>query len=84
MIYKKYEFPNQELLNEKVEALYNSNEHIPLNKLQIEKGIYEGEEIVKEPILSAGWCVDVVWKTEVSEDWNEYEMHPKNPKHTLL
>jgi len=83
MMYKKYEFPTKKLLNDKLKKLNSSNEPIVLNKLIIEQGVYDGEEIVKAPVLSKGWCVDVVWSTSVPKDWNEYEIHPASPKHVL-
>ncbi|PCH95886.1 MAG: hypothetical protein COB83_07210 [Gammaproteobacteria bacterium] len=83
MIYKKYEFQTKKLLNDKLKKLNSSNEPIKLNKLTIEQGVYDGEKVVKEPVFSKGYCVDVVWSTEVSKDWNEYEINPKNPKHKI-
>lgn len=82
-MHKKYEFPTKKLLNSKLKGLDLSNEPIVLNKLTIEQGVYNGEEVVKEPVFSKGYCVDVVWSTEVPEDWNEYEIHPKSPKHVI-
>ena len=84
MIYKKYEFPNQELLAEKVEAIDNANEPIVLNKLQLKPAIRDGFEIITEAVLSQGWCVDMVWNKDIPEDWNEYEIYPTNPKHKIL
>jgi len=83
MIYKKYEFPTKKLLNDKLKELDNSNEPIILNKLTIEQAVYDGLDVVKEAVLSTGWCVDVVWISEVLEDWNQYEVNPGNPKHVL-
>jgi len=83
MIHKKYEFPTKKLLTDKLKELDLSNQRIKLNKLIIRQGVYDSEKVVKEPVLSSGWCVDVVWSTEVSQDWNEYEIHPKSPKHVI-
>jgi len=98
MIYKRYEFNNQEQAEEKIDAFFDVDEDgdkvpntraafIKLNKFVLEQGEYneEGEE-VKPPVLSSGFAVDVLWKEfyESPYGWKSYEVEPKNPKHKIF
>ena len=98
MIYKRYEFNNQEQAEEKIDAFFDLDEEgnkvpntkanfIKLNKFVLEQGEYdeEGEEITA-PVLSSGFAVDVLCK-ELDESpygWKSYEVEPKNPKHIIF
>jgi len=98
MIYKRYEFNNQEQAEEKIDAFFDLDEEgnkvqnikaafIKLNKFVLEQGEYdeEGEEITP-PVLTEGYAVDVLWK-ELDESpygWKSYEVEPKNPKHRIF
>jgi hypothetical protein len=98
MIYKRYEFNDQEQAEEKIDAFFDVDEDgnkvqnvkaafIKLNKFVLEQGEYdeEGEEITP-PVLTEGYAVDVLWK-ELDESpygWKSYEVEPKNPKHKIF
>jgi hypothetical protein len=98
MIYKRYEFNDQEQAEEKIDAFFDLDEDgnkvqnvkaafIKLNKFVLEQGEYdeEGEEITA-PVLTEGFAVDVLWK-ELDESpygWKSYEVEPKNPKHKIF
>ncbi len=98
MIYKKYEFNDQEQVEEKLEAFFDLDEDgskiqnikahfIKLGKFVLERGEYDeqGEEITA-PILSEGFAIDVMWK-ELEESpygWKSYEVEPENPKHKIF
>ena len=98
MIYKRYEFNDQEQAEEKIDAFFDLDEEgnkvpntkanfIKLNKFVLEQGEYdeEGEEITA-PVLSSGFAVDVLWK-ELDESpygWKSYKVEPKNPKHIIF
>ena len=85
MNYKKYEFPTKELLEEKVNELQETKDQvIVLNKLVIESEISDQNHVIKEAVLSEGWCADVVWHKEDDSTWKEYEINPKNPKHKIF
>ena len=74
MIYKRYEFNDQEQAEEKIDAFFYLDEEgnkvpntkanfIKLNKFVLEQGEYDeaGEETTA-PVLSSGFAVDVLWK----------------------
>lgn len=98
MIYKRYEFNDQEQAEEKIDAFFDVDEDgnkvqnvkaafIKLNKFVLEQGEYDeaGEEITP-PVLTEGFAVDVLWK-ELDESpygWKSYEVEPKNPKHKIF
>ena len=98
MIYKRYEFNDQEQAEEKIDAFFDIDEEgnkvqnikaafIKLNKFVLEQGEYneEGEEITP-PVFTEGFAVDVLWK-ELDESpygWKSYEVEPKNPKHKIF
>jgi len=98
MIYKRYEFKDQEQAEEKIDAFFDLDEDgnkvqnvkaafIKLNKFVLEQGEYDedGEEITP-PVLTEGYAVDVLWK-ELDESpygWKSYEVEPKNPKHKIF
>ena len=98
MIYKRYEFNDQEQAEEKIDAFFDVDEDgnkvqnikaafIKLNKFVLEQGEYDeaGEEITP-PVLTEGYAVDVLWK-ELDESpygWKSYEVEPKNPKHKIF
>ena len=98
MIYKRYEFNDQEQAEEKIDAFFDLDEDgnkvqnikaafIKLNKFVLEQGEYDeqGNELVA-PVLSSGFAVDVLWK-ELDESpygWKSYEVEPKNPKHRIF
>jgi hypothetical protein len=98
MIYKRYEFNDQEQAEEKIDVFFDVDEDgkksqnikaafIKLNKFVLEQGEYdeEGEEITA-PVLTSGFAVDVLWK-ELDESpygWKSYEVEPKNPKHRIF
>ena len=98
MIYKRYEFNDQEQAEEKIDAFFDVDEEgnkvqnikanfIKLNKFILEQGEYDeqGNELVA-PVLSSGFAVDVLWK-ELDESpygWKSYEVEPSNPKHRIF
>ena len=98
MIYKRYEFNDQEQAEEKIDAFFDLDEEgnkvqnikaafIKLNKFVLEQGEYDeqGEEITP-PVLSEGYAVDVLWNEfdESPYGWKSYEVEPKNPKHKIF
>ena len=98
MIYKRYEFNDQEQAEEKIDAFFDVDEEgnkvqnikaafIKLNKFVLEQGEYDeqGEEITP-PVLSSGFAVDVLWNefNESPYGWKSYEVEPKNPKHKIF
>ena len=42
---------------------------------------FNAETLKKEGLT---FDVDVFWKTAPPESWKEFEVHPKNPKHSWL
>ena len=98
MIYKRYEFNDQEQAEEKIDAFFDLDEEgnkvqnikasfIKLNKFVLEQGEYdeEGNELVA-PVLSSGFAVDVLWNEfdESPYGWKSYEVEPSNPKHKIF
>lgn len=98
MIYKRYEFNDQEQAEEKIDAFFDLDEEgnkvqnikasfIKLNKFVLEQGEYdeEGNELVT-PVLSSGFAVDVLWNEfdESPYGWKSYEVEPSNPKHKIF
>ena len=98
MIYKRYEFNDQEQAEEKIDAFFDLDEEgnkvqnikaafIKLNKFVLEQGEYDeqGEEITP-PVLSEGYAVDVLWNDldESPYGWKSYEVEPESPKHRLF
>ena len=98
MIYKRYEFNDQEQAEEKIDAFFDLDEDgnkvqnikasfIKLNKFALEQGEYDeqGNELVA-PVLSSGFAVDVLWNDldESPYGWKSYEVEPSNPKHRIF
>ena len=98
MIYKRYEFNDQEQAEEKIDAFFDLDEEgnkvqnikaafIKLNKFVLEQGEYDeqGEEITA-PVLSEGYAVDVLWNDldESPYGWKSYEVEPESPKHRIF
>ena len=98
MIYKRYEFNDQEQAEEKIDAFFDLDEEgnkvqnikaafIKLNKFVLEQGEYDeqGEEITP-PVLSEGYAVDVLWNDldESPYGWKSYEVEPESPKHRIF
>lgn len=95
MIYKRYEFNDEEQYLEKVgnfdrgeegQILVNA-EFIPLGFLTLEEAILnEDEDIVQDAVISEKYAVDVLWKDleESPYGWKTYEVEPKNPKHKIF
>ncbi len=98
MIYKRYEFNDQEQAEEKIDAFFDLDEEgnkvqnikaafIKLNKFVMTQGQYdeEGNELVA-PVLSVGYAVDVLWNDldESPYGWKSYEVEPSNPKHRIF
>jgi len=98
MIYKRYEFNDQEQAEEKIDAFFDLDEEgnkvqnikaafIKLNKFVLEQGEYDeqGEEVTP-PVLSEGYAVDVLWNDldESPYGWKSYEVEPESPKHRLF
>jgi len=92
MIYKRYQFNNQEQAEEKIDDFFDLDENgnkvqnikaafIKLNKFVLVKGDDENDSV-----LSDGYALDVLWY-ELEESpygWKSYEVTPKKPKHKLL
>jgi hypothetical protein len=80
-IFKKYEYPSQELAETRIDALphsevdgesHPSHSHtvVKLGNVVIEQGTYdeEGEELTA-PVLADKYSVDVLWKaSEITEE----------------
>ena len=98
MIYKRYEFNDQEQAESKMDSFFDLDQDgnkvqnikasfIKLNKFVLEQGEYneEGEEVIP-PVLSSGYAVDVLWNDldESPYGWKSYEVEPESPKHRLF
>lgn len=98
MIYKRYEFNDQEQAESKMDSFFDLDEEgnkvqnikaafIKLNKFVLEQGEYDeqGEEVTP-PVLSSGFAVDVLWNDldESPYGWKSYEVEPESPKHRLF
>ena len=98
MIYKRYEFNDQEQAESKIDLFFDLDEEgnkvqnikasfIKLNKFVLEQGEYDeqGEEITA-PVLSSGFAVDVLWNDldESPYGWKSYEVEPESPKHRIF
>jgi len=98
MIYKRYEFNDQEQAEDKMDSFFDLDQEgnkvqnvkasfIKLNKFVLEQGEYdeEGEEVIP-PVLSSGYAMDVLWNDleESPYGWKSYEVEPESPKHRLF
>ena len=98
MIYKRYEFNDQEQAESKIDSFFDLDQDgnkvqnikasfIKLNKFVLEQGEYDeqGEEVIP-PVLSSGYAVDVLWNDldESPYGWKSYEVEPESPKHRLF
>ena len=98
MIYKRYEFNDQEQAESKMDSFFDLDQEgnkvqnvkasfIKLNKFVLEQGEYDeaGEEVIP-PILSSGYAMDVLWNDleESPYGWKSYEVEPESPKHRLF
>ncbi len=98
MIYKRYEFNDQEQAESKMDSFFDLDQEgnkvqnikasfIKLNKFVLEQGEYneEGEEVTP-PVLSSGYAMDVLWNDldESPYGWKSYEVEPESPKHKLF
>ena len=98
MIYKRYEFNDQEQAESKMDSFFDLYQDgnkvqnikasfIKLNKFVLEQGEYDeqGEEVIP-PILSSGYAMDVLWNDldESPYGWKSYEVEPESPKHRLF
>ena len=98
MIYKRYEFNDQEQAESKMDSFFDLDQEgnkvqnikasfIKLNKFVLEQGEYDeaGEEVIP-PVLSSGYAVDVLWNDldESPYGWKSYEVEPESPKHRLF
>ena len=98
MIYKRYEFNDQEQAESKMDSFFDLDQDgnkvqnikasfIKLNKFVLEQGEYDeqGEE-VQPPVLSSGYAMDVLWNDldESPYGWKSYEVEPESPKHRLF
>ena len=98
MIYKRYEFNDQEQAESKIDLFFDIDEDgnkvqsieasfIKLNKFVLEQGEYdEQEEEITPPVLSEGYAVDVLWNDldESPYGWRTYEVEPETPKHKIF
>ena len=94
---KKYSFPNENTAKGLILDLTHKGNEFTFDKVtntKTTRGIvclgfqhtYEYNEATEETILikeSKVYDVDVAWKDEPSNDWLEYEVEPKNPKHNF-
>ncbi len=91
-IFKKYELDSQELADSLIAALSHDEEGNPshshtivkLGFLTLEAGEYDEEgNVIKEPVLSTKYSIDVLWKDEAA-DWSQYEIQVEgNGVHTF-
>ena len=91
-IFKKYELDSQELAESLIAALPHDEEGNPshqhtivhLGFLTLEAGEYDEEgNVIKEPVLSDKYSIDVLWKDEAA-DWSQYEIQVEgNGVHTF-
>ena len=93
-IFKKYELDSQELAESLIAALPHSQDEegnpshshtiVKLGFLTLEAGEYDEEgNVIKEPVLSDKYSIDVLWKDEAAE-WSQYEIQVEgNGVHTF-
>jgi len=89
----KYVFNDKEQADSKIASLYDEEGNksvnftsISLGKFVLSKGEYDNEcNVVKEPILSDGYAVDILWYDfeESPYGWKTYEVNPTVTKHTI-
>ena len=96
----KYEFDTKEQAQTKIDALgtatdENGNEYpthkhsiVHLGNIVLEQGIYDEDgNVLKEPILSSKWHVDVLWQglEEHPYGWKSYSVDlQSNGMHSFL
>ena len=91
-LFKKYEVDSQELADSLIAALPHDEEGntshshtiVKLGFLTLEAGEYDEEgNVIKEPVLSDKYSIDVLWKDEAA-DWSQYEIQVEgNGVHTF-
>ena len=89
---KKYEFPSQAVayseLNATIEQVgflqvEGAENAVDLGHITLVDAVMDDEEIVTPAVLSAGYCVDVMWIETPPAHLAEFEVNPANPKHSF-
>jgi hypothetical protein len=89
---KKYEFPTQEdalaELNATIEQAgflqaEGAENAVDLGYITLVDAVMDGEEIVTPAVLSAGYCVDVMWADTPPPHLAAFEVTPTDPKHSF-
>lgn len=87
---KKYEFPSQAVayseLNATIEQVgflqvEGAENAVDLGHIALVDAVYDGETIVTPAVLSAGYCVDVMWAATPPAHLAAFEVTPTTPKH---
>ena len=87
---KKYEFPTREAaiaeLNATIEQIgflqvEGAENAVDLGHITLVDAVYDGETIVTPAVLSAGYCVDVMWAATPPAHLAAFEVTPTTPKH---
>lgn len=87
---KKYEFPTKEAaiaeLNATIEQVgflqvEGAENAVDLGHITLVDAVYDGESIVTPAVLSAGYCVDVMWAATPPAHLTAFEVTPTTQKH---
>ena len=72
MKFKKYEFTDEIEADLFIENLGEHKNHIvKLGYLVVEQAEYNEGDIITPPILTDGYCVDVIWIDNKDKDWKD-------------
>jgi hypothetical protein len=89
---KKYEFPTQEAALAELNAtseqvgflqVEGAENAVDLGHITLVDAVMDGEEIVNPAVLSAGYCVDVMWTDTPPPHLAAFEVNPSDPKHSF-
>jgi hypothetical protein len=89
---KKYEFPTQEAALAELNAtseqvgflqVEGTENAVDLGHITLVDAVMDGEDIVTPAVLSAGYCVDVMWVVPPPPHLADFEVTPSEPKHNF-
>lgn len=89
---KKYEFPTQAKALAELNAtseqagflqIEGAENAVDLGHITLVDAVMDGEEIVNPAVLSAGYCVDVMWTATPPAHLVKYEVTPASAKHSF-
>ena len=89
---KKYEFPTQEAAIAELNAtseqagffqVEGAENAVDLGYITLTPAVMDGDEVVTPAVLSAGYCVDVMWTATPPAHLAAFEVTPTEPKHSF-